>query len=98
MLAAVRPRRIVGVRRTRRLSHLVAYALLLVSCDNPLGPDTTEVGTVQVQPLTMSIAVGASGSLSATITGSQGKSLAGRKVFWSTQNPTVATVSQTGTV
>ncbi|MFN8573914.1 MAG: Ig-like domain-containing protein [Gemmatimonadaceae bacterium] len=90
-------------RKTRahrpwRISQVAAYALLLVSCDNPLGPDSNDVGSVQVQPITAGVAVGASTSLSATITDTQGQSLAGRKVFWSSQNPTIATVSQTGTV
>ncbi|MFN8580647.1 MAG: Ig-like domain-containing protein [Gemmatimonadaceae bacterium] len=85
-------------RRSRRFTQLAAYALLLASCDNPLGPDSADVGSVQVQPLSPSVAVGSSASLSATITDTQGKTLAGRRVFWSSQNPSIATVSQTGTV
>lgn len=98
MKCARSERRTVDRRRTRQLSQLVAYALLLASCENPLGPSTTTVGDVQVQPTMLSVPVGASGSLSASVRDTDGQPLSGRRVFWSSQNPSVATVSQTGTV
>lgn len=84
--------------RRKRLSHLFAYALLLVSCDNPLGPTSTSIGRVDVQPGVVGLTVGASGSLRADVIDADGKAVAVRRVFWSSANTAVATVSQTGTV
>ncbi|MBV6520471.1 MAG: hypothetical protein MNPFHGCM_00586 [Gemmatimonadaceae bacterium] len=88
----------VSKRNARRTSQLLAYALLLVSCEDPLGPDSRTVGRLEIQPAGVSIAVGASASLRADVFDSNGERLAGRRVFWSSQNLSIAAVSQTGTV
>jgi uncharacterized protein YjdB len=56
------------------------------------------VGRLEVQPGIINLTVGASASLRADVFDTKGGTLAGRRVFWSSQNSAIATVSQTGTL
>lgn len=56
------------------------------------------IARIDVSPGTTSMEVGGSVGLSATTLDAQGGVLTGRTITWSSQNPTVATVDQTGLV
>lgn len=62
----------------------------------PLQP--TPVASVTVSPATVSLAVGATATLSATVRDASGGTLSGRTVTWSTSASQVATVSSNGVV
>src|ERR1051325_10673862 len=76
---------------------IVAYASLLVSCDSPLGPGTLAVGHVDVSPKALTLQTGDTTNLVAHVFDQGGKEFIA-KVFWSTQDPTIATVNQSGQV
>ena len=80
------------------LLSVLACAVVLFSC----GGDSTGPGgggaSVVVTPDTASLALGASLTLSAAVKDANGNAVSGASVFWSSQDPTVATVSGTGVV
>lgn len=84
---------------TRRYAVIAAYALLALSCENALGPTSTDdVGRVTVDPATMNLVAGNSQPAIASVVDASGQVLSGHTVIWSTQNAAVATVTQSGTV
>ena len=56
------------------------------------------VATVTVQPASATIAVGQTTTLTATTKDASGNVLTGRAITWSSSDPTIATVSQSGVV
>ena len=80
-------------------SIVALVVLLLSSCDEggTSGPSAT-VATVGVIPGVFSLVVGESLQLTTLSRDKVGSSLTGRSVAWATSQPTVATVSGTGTV
>jgi uncharacterized protein YjdB len=56
------------------------------------------VGSVTVSPPTLSLTPGQTGTLAATVTDANGQVVTNRPVSWTTSDPAVATVSQTGDV
>ena len=87
---------------------LVAGPLPLISAcgsDGPVGsgrppiaPVSSQVTTVIVSPLTSLLLVGDTLRLTASTRDTSGTPLLGRVVAWSSESPTVATVSSTGLV
>ncbi|MDB4870326.1 MAG: hypothetical protein JWL97_1330 [Gemmatimonadales bacterium] len=61
-------------------------------------PQPPVVTTVTVSPTSVSLQVGATTPLSATVKDQQGMVMTGQTVTWSTSNATVATVNSSGTV
>ena len=59
---------------------------------------SSPVASVQVSPMSASVVVGGSVTLSASAFDAEGNPLSGRAVTWSSQNPTVATVNSAGVV
>jgi len=84
--------------RRRRWTLAVAYAALLASCDSPFAPDVREVLRLDINPAVLTLVVGGNATLSARVYGTDEALLPTAKVFWSTQDPTVVTVSQEGVV
>ncbi len=59
---------------------------------------TIDVGSVSITPPTTTVSVGAQIPLQALVQDAGGKTIAATDVFWSVQNPSIATVSSTGVV
>ncbi len=83
--------------RARRLPLALAYAALLISCDNPLSPREEKVSRVGVDPQVLNLAAGANAPVAAHVFDDAGQEIVAR-VFWSSQNRAIATVSQAGVV
>ncbi len=90
------PRPPRGGRRRALLG--VTYALLLVSCDSPFAPDESTVARLEATPLTLTMTAGETRPVSVRVLDDGGATLANRRLFWSSQDPQVATVSQSGIV
>jgi uncharacterized protein YjdB len=54
--------------------------------------------SVTIAPSTLTVTIAQTGSLAATVRDANGNVLAGRTVSWTSNNPLVATVSQSGVV
>lgn len=92
-------RRIVRAREApRRWPLLLAYAALVVSCDSQLGPESLGVERVEVAPSVAELVPGGSQTVTARVFNTDGAQVTGRRVFWSSQNPAVATVTQAGVI
>ncbi len=88
--------RIAPVLRST-LTLLVPAAVL--SCGgSPTGPGRVPVAAVEVEPASATIAVGGSRAFEATTVDAQGQTLAGRTIFWASEDETVAMVSSSGVV
>jgi uncharacterized protein YjdB len=59
---------------------------------------TADVGSVSITPTTTTVRVGSQIPLQALVQGPGGKTIPGTDVFWSVQNPSIATVSTAGIV
>jgi uncharacterized protein YjdB len=81
-------------------SRLVATAIgaLVVACTPEAAGPGGSVETVLIAPPTATVSVGASLTLSAEVRDGDGSLLTGQRVSWSSENPTVAEVSQSGVV
>lgn len=97
--ATRRALRAVGARITARRATLAAsYALLLVSCDSPFAPDVAEVARLEPSPISVTLTVGETRSVAARALDDAGKPVGNRRLFWSSQNPAIASVSQAGVI
>ena len=83
---------------SRRAIFAVAYSLLLVSCDSPVGPQAASVSRIEVSPLALSLIVGDARPLAARAVDDRGNTLSERRIFWASQNRAIASVSQAGIV
>jgi uncharacterized protein YjdB len=63
-----------------------------------LEPSDVPVATVEIAPPAATVVLGATVTLTASVLDAAGKSLAGRKVFWTTADSNFATVSPNGVV
>jgi trimeric autotransporter adhesin len=97
-MAAV-TRRTEGRRvAARRATLALSYALLIVSCESPFAPDETAVARLESSPLSLTLTVGETRPVTARALDNAGNPLGSRRLFWSSQNPAVATVSQAGII
>lgn len=64
----------------------------------PLPPGPVAVATVAIAPVAITMPVGETHTLQASLTDFAGRSLVGRDVTWSSSNDTIAVVSSDGTV
>ena len=83
--------------------HLSSRALLLgyvcLSCsDEPAGLRTPPAVTIDVAPSAVTLLVGASATLDATVTDAEGRAVADSDIEWSSSAPEVASVSGAGAV
>src|SRR5918994_2186138 len=82
--------------RRRWWTLAVAYVALLASCDSPFAPTVEEITRLEVSPPVLLMVVGGNATVSAQAFGTDDAPLPAAKVFWSSQNPTVVTVTQQG--
>jgi uncharacterized protein YjdB len=71
-------------------------ALLLAACQS--ADTTAPVGRVQIAPATPTVALGETVTLTATVVDGDGTPLTDRTVVWSSANPDIAEVNQSGLV
>ncbi|MFN8669656.1 MAG: Ig-like domain-containing protein [Gemmatimonadaceae bacterium] len=76
----------------------IAYALVLGSCESPFAPDDQTVDRIEPNPLALTMTVGDARNVTVRVLGASDKALDGREVFWASQNPAIATVTQGGLV
>ena len=96
-------RSIHSIRLARlTLAPFAALALLVaIACSDsdPAGvPAPAPVATVTVTPLTQTLVVGATGTLTAALADAAGKPITGRAIAWTSHRPEVATVTAAGVV
>ena len=85
-------------RGSRLVTLAVSCALLGISCGDPTSPDHTDVDRVEVNPAAVALTVGETRTITAQVFDANDERIVDRRVFWTSQNPTVATVSQSGVV
>ncbi len=74
------------------------YALLLVSCESPFAPDESIVSQLVANPLSATMTVGETRAVTVRVLDDAGNPINDRRLFWSSQSPAIATVSQEGIV
>ena len=82
----------------RRTLLTVAYTLALLSCGDPLGPAREQVARIVMTPSALALSVGVARAVVAIAVDEAGAKISDARIFWSTEDPLVATVSQTGVV
>ncbi len=82
----------------RRAAAAACALAIVASCDSPSKPDDAEIGSIVVTPSTLTLTAGTTRSLTVRVLGPSGETLGGVPVFWSTQDPAVAAVSEAGIV
>ncbi len=92
-------RRAEGVvqSRHRGMLALALGAALLGSCDEPAGTGDS-VDRIEVTPSPLILNAGEVRQLSGRVVSPSGSVVTGRRVFWASQNTTIATVTQAGLV
>lgn len=75
-----------------------AYALLLVSCDSPFAPNEVSVAQIETTPISATITVGETRAVTVRVLDAGGATLSNRRLYWSSQNPAIASVSQDGII
>ena len=82
--------------RRRRWTLAVASTALLASCDSPFEPEVEDVTRLEVSPPVLTIVAGGTVTLTARVYGVGDVLLPTAKVFWSSQDASVVTVTQDG--
>jgi uncharacterized protein YjdB len=82
----------------RRAAAAFVVSVFVASCDSPSTPDDAAIGSIVVTPSSLSLTAGTTRSLTVKVLGPSGETLGGVPVFWSTQDPQVASVSDAGIV
>ncbi len=82
----------------RRAFLALALGGLAVSCDGASEPSEGEIASIEVTPPSLNLTAGTTRALTAKVLDASGEPLGGAPVFWSTQDPGVATVSAAGIV
>lgn len=83
---------------TRAVLALAASAAALSCGSDVAAPTTGEVKRIALSPSADTLEVGSKSTLRATVLGGSGDTLAGRTLFWNSENPDIATVSDQGVV
>jgi uncharacterized protein YjdB len=84
---------------TFRFLAIISVAALAISCNaESAGPEGARVAQVIVSPTSSSLATGATLPLQASVRDADGNVLSGRKIFFASDNESVATVSEVGVV
>ena len=86
----------VEVRRTAAWS----LAVVVAACTGASPDQVTspQIASVSITPPTTTVSIGAQAPLQASVRDGSGNSIGGAEVFWSVEDPSVATVSSTGVV
>jgi uncharacterized protein YjdB len=83
---------------TRRVHRIAAGAVIIACSGGSTGPGSGDVASVEIAPTETTIIVGTTASFRATAHDRGGGVLDGRRVFWNSESPEVATVSDAGVV
>lgn len=83
------------MKKTLILTTVLCFAALLSSCKKDDGPSTVPVQSVSVSPATLTLEVGNTSTLTATVSPTDATE---GKVVWTSSNEAVATVSEDGLV
>ena len=99
----VRPsRRDINPTRIGRYISLAAGCSVLIgvlSCGDTDGPTGNRApAAVSISPVELTVEAGKTATLQATVANSEGNTISGARVTWSTSSTTIATVSTTGVV
>ena len=106
-LAALKPRGAAALHlllrrcpalRRRQAMLAATYALLLVSCDSPFAPSDVAVAQIETTPLSATITVGETRAVTVRVLDADGATLSNRHLYWSSQNPAIASVTQDGII
>lgn len=91
--------------RWRLIAVVGLVTLLATSCgksdstsSTPTSPAAETVASISISPSTLQLVTGKTSTLTATVVGSRGSTLANQNITWSSSSASVATVSSTGTV
>lgn len=85
-----------GTPRGKRFwasASLVAGLIFLAACGDPAGPGVGSVSSVDIEPTSISVEVGSSTDVTATVNATGNAS---RDVTWSSSDPSIASVQRTG--
>jgi uncharacterized protein YjdB len=77
---------------------VVAGAWLIGACSSTAASEASDVGRVEIEPAHLSVVPGGLATLTARVFSASGGELGGQWVFWSSQDVSIATVSQSGVV
>lgn len=84
---------------SRRVGAVLAVPSLLSACGSDgTGPGALPAVTITIEPAQLTLAIGATVILAATVRDAEGRALTGRSIAWISGNPTVASVSDAGVV
>ena len=84
--------------RCRRWTRALVCTALLASCDSPFSPEVNDVTRLEVSPAVLTLVVGGNATLTARVYGVGDELLPTVRVFWSTQDASVVSVTQEGVV
>ena len=82
----------------RRAALALVVSVVAASCDGASEPSDGDIASIEVTPSSLSLTAGTTRALTARVLDASGAPLGGSPVFWSTQDPDVATVSAAGIV
>jgi uncharacterized protein YjdB len=89
---------VIASGNARRRGTLAVYAFLVVSCGDSLSSSDADVDRIDVTPSAVGLTVGETRAITAQVFDAAGERLLNRRVFWTSQDATVATVSQSGVI
>ncbi len=82
----------------KRFLMMVATVVAACSSGSTDVETTATVGSVSITPATTTVPIGAQTSLQALVQDPSGRPITGTDIFWSVQNPAIATISSAGVV
>lgn len=91
----------LGIHRWSRWSWysvVVAASLSATSCESTIGGDSEPVDRIALSPTTGSVQVGGAITLAAQVLDAAGNPMRDRKIVWSSEDPRIATVNESGVV
>ena len=90
------------MRRTRQAPAALAVSItalaMIIGCGGDGGPTTPKAGSIAISPRSLSLTVGARGSLTTTVKTSAGAVITNASVTWVSRAPAIATVDRSGSV
>ena len=91
----------LGINRWCRLSWywvVVAASLSATACESTIGASSEPVDRIALSPPTGSVQVGGAITLAAQVLDAAGNPMRDRKIVWSSEDPRIATVNESGVV
>ncbi|MEO6444368.1 MAG: Ig-like domain-containing protein [Gemmatimonadaceae bacterium] len=82
----------------RRVLSGLACAVAFLSCDGSTAPNAGEIARIVVDPATLSMVVGNAQPVTAHLFDPSGAEVSDSRLFWTSEDPAVASVSQAGVI